>query len=353
MGYLYEAATTAPAFLRSAYYDAYPPARSKEPVIIPFGDDRQQHCVLWEPDEVKHDEPILYFHGGAYVFGEAESMEDAANAYNDQGYRFCSVGFRGAPSHKFPAMIRDGFKGSLAAIRWMEENGIPCNRIVIGGTSAGGHLATLVCYARWLQEAYRFPAERIVACVSVAGVADAADLLVRPFPTYGTWRTQVDLRTDGEDRAAMLQAVERYSPVHIVEEAAAATAAAAGDTDDADKPANANARDDVAADDWADIVAADIVANATAAKAIPNIPLFVVLGRKDTLSPFASQARFVEALRRVNGENSVEFLTLEGRHWQHMNTTVTMHKDAVEDSPILAPLFKWLDAQLLPSPART
>ena len=68
----------------------------------------------------------------------------------------------------------------------------------------------------------------------------------------------------------------------------------------------------------------------------------MVHGRKDTLSPYASQTRFVEALRHANGEGSVELLTLEGRRWQHMNTTVTLHKDAVEDSPVLTALFAWL-----------
>ena len=298
MGYLYEIATTAPAFLKPAHYDAHLPVRTGLPEAIPFGSDRQQHCVLWEPGEVLHETPVLYFHGGGYVFGEAESMEDAANVYNAQGYRFCSIGFREAPRHKFPAMVRDAFNGSLTALRWMEEHGIPCDRIIIGGTSAGGHLAALVCYARWLQEAYRFPAERISACVSVAGVADAADLLVKPFPTFAAWRTQVDLKTDGQDRDAMRRAVARYSPVDIVEGAEAG--------------------------------------------AVPNVPLFVVHGREDTLSPYASQVRFVEALRRANGEDSVEFMTLEGRRWQHMNTTVTMHKDAVEESPVLTALFEWL-----------
>ena len=55
MGYLYEIATTIPAFAKPAYYDAHPPKRSKEPVVIPFGPDPEQHCVLWEPDEVRHD----------------------------------------------------------------------------------------------------------------------------------------------------------------------------------------------------------------------------------------------------------------------------------------------------------
>ena len=48
---------------------------------------------------------------------QAESMEDAANVYNAQGYRFCSVGFREAPFHKFPAMVRDAFNGVKAAMR--------------------------------------------------------------------------------------------------------------------------------------------------------------------------------------------------------------------------------------------
>ena len=300
MGYLYEIATTVPAFGKPAYYDTCAPARSKEPSVIPFGPDDMQHCVLWEPDEVRHEAPILYFHGGGYVFGTAESMIDAANVYNAKGYRFCSVGFRGAPRHKFPCMVEDAFLGAKAALAWMEENNIPCERIIVGGTSAGGHLATLMCYAAWLQEAYRFPAERIIGCVSVAGVADAADLLLKPFPTYDTWRTQVDVPSSGRSRADMRAALAPYSPVALV-------------------PYEAGEG------------------------GVPDVPLFVVHGREDTLSPYASQLRFVELLRQANGHDSVELLTLEGRHWQHMNTTVTMHKSRVEESEVLGALFAWLE----------
>ena len=299
MGYLYEIATTIPAFAKPAYYDAHPPARSKGPSVIPFGPGRLQHCVLWEPDEARHEAPVLYFHGGGYVFGTAESMIDAANVYNAQGYRFCSIGFREAPWHKFPSMVEDAFLGAKAALAWMEANGIPCERIVVGGTSAGGHLAALLCYATWLQEAYRFPAERIAGCVSVAGVADASDLLLKPFPTYGIWRTQVDVPASGRTRAAMRAALAPYSPVELVSYEARCGG-------------------------------------------VPDTPLFVVHGREDTLSPYASQMRFVEQLREANGRESVELLTLEGRRWQHMSTTVTMHKARVEQSAVLRALFAWL-----------
>ena len=300
MGNLYEIATTIPAFAKAAHYDAHPPARSKEPATIPFGPDPQQHCVLWEPDEVTHEMPVLYFHGGAYVFGSPESMVDAANAYNAQGYRFCSVGFREAPRHRFPAMVVDGFTGAKAALSYMEAADIPCDRVVIGGTSAGGHLAALMCYGRWLQEEFDFPVERIAACVSIAGVADAADMLARPFPTHGAWRALVDVPCDGRGRGDRERAVACYSPVDLVEYEAESGG-------------------------------------------VPRVPLFAAHGREDTLSPYAGQERLVGLLREANGPESVKLVTLEGRRWQHMNTTVTMHKSAVENSPVLTELFAWLD----------
>ena len=61
MGYLYEIATTIPAFAKPAYYDAHPPKRTAEPATAAFGPDRQQHLVFWEPDEVLHDMPVLYY----------------------------------------------------------------------------------------------------------------------------------------------------------------------------------------------------------------------------------------------------------------------------------------------------
>ena len=77
---------------------------------------------------------------------------------------------------------------------------------------------------------------------------------------------------------------------------------------------------------------------------VPRVPLFVAHGRKDTLSPYAGQVRLVELLRAANGHDSVKFITLEGQRWQHMNTTVTMHKSAASENPVLVELFEWLGA---------
>ena len=269
-------------------WDGMPPHQSADTELAP-----ELHIRAVEGAELG----IVICPGGAYM--ELAEHEGAAYAawLNSVGVSAAVLDYRVAPC-RAPAQMADVQRAIRLARHVLAQHGV--RKLGVMGSSAGGHLAALLCYATWLQEAFRFPAERIAACISIAGVADAADLLVKPFPTYAAWRTQVDLRTDGRSRADMLKAVARYSPVHLVEEEAA---------------------------------------NGT----LPHVPLFVVHGRDDTLSPYGSQVRLVEALRKANGAESAELLTLEGRRWQHMNTTVTMHKDAVEESAALSALFAWLE----------
>lgn len=86
---------------------------------------------------------MLYFHGGGYCIGSAETHRDlvsrmcrAANA------RALSVDYRLAPENAHPAAVEDG----VASYRWLRKQGIPARSIVVAGDSAGGGLtlATLL-----------------------------------------------------------------------------------------------------------------------------------------------------------------------------------------------------------------
>lgn len=298
MGYLYELAVT-PYVMAKKHFGGGSCAGARGPEHrVPYGPHRQQRFSCWEPRRASRDAVVLYFHGGGFVFGESQSMADAADVYNAAGYRYVSIGFREAPGGKFPAQVDDAFEGAKAAVAWLEGRGVDCSRIVVGGTSAGGMLAYLLCYSRGLQERHGFGdiAGRIVGCVSIAGVSDACDLLVKPFPCYAAWRTVVRVPCAGRRRGDMRRAVAPYSPERVVE----------------------------------------------GPGPVPCVPAFVMHGCADTLAPFSSQERFVAALREAIGAGNVRFRVLHGRKWQHMFLTVTLHRRDPGRFAPLADLFDWL-----------
>ncbi len=86
---------------------------------------------------------LLHFHGGAFVAGVPEQgFAYGTELIRGAGARFLSARYRVAPEHPHPAALED----ALAAYRAVLDQGIPPERIVLVGESAGGNLvlATLV-----------------------------------------------------------------------------------------------------------------------------------------------------------------------------------------------------------------
>ncbi|WP_428487058.1 alpha/beta hydrolase [Rhodopila sp.] len=80
---------------------------------------------------------ILYLHGGGYLLGSLDSHRHlAAEAGRAAGARTLALDYRLAPEHPFPAPVED----TVAAYRFLLDNGIRPNRIALAGDSAGGGL---------------------------------------------------------------------------------------------------------------------------------------------------------------------------------------------------------------------
>lgn len=89
---------------------------------------------------------FIYFHGGGWVIGDLDSHDALCRELCEQsGVAVASVHYRLAPEHRFPAAVDD----AIAATRWIAANAASLNfdadRLAVGGDSAGGNLAAVVC----------------------------------------------------------------------------------------------------------------------------------------------------------------------------------------------------------------
>jgi acetyl esterase/lipase len=89
---------------------------------------------------------LVFFHGGGCVFGDIETHDGLCRVLTQEsGCVVFSVGYRRAPEHRFPAALEDCY----AATQWVADHAgalaIDVHRIAVGGDSAGGGLAVVVC----------------------------------------------------------------------------------------------------------------------------------------------------------------------------------------------------------------
>jgi acetyl esterase/lipase len=89
---------------------------------------------------------LVYFHGGGGVFGSIETHDGLCRMLaNASGCRVISVGYRLAPEHPFPAAAEDSYAAVNGVFARASTLALDPDRIAVGGDSAGGGLAAMVC----------------------------------------------------------------------------------------------------------------------------------------------------------------------------------------------------------------
>jgi len=115
----------------------------------------------------------LHLHGGGWTFNAPDQYDDANQALaRAAGCRVVSPAYRLAPEHRWPAPAED----CLAAAVWALETGP--GPLVIGGESAGAHLAVVTLLAL----AARGQGDRIAGAVLSYGMYD-----LRGTPSMRNW----------------------------------------------------------------------------------------------------------------------------------------------------------------------
>lgn len=96
------------------------------------------HSEWIEPLNADPQRVILYLHGGGYCICSIDTHRGLASRLAQASQaRLLIIDYRLAPENPFPAALED----AQAAYEWLLREGLPSNRIVIAGDSAGGGLS--------------------------------------------------------------------------------------------------------------------------------------------------------------------------------------------------------------------
>jgi acetyl esterase len=108
--------------------------------------DRRLAVRAYRPQRQEVLPALVFFHGGGWTIGDLDT-HDVLCRELALGARCAvfSVDYRLAPEHPFPAAVEDCYFATEYLFRHAGELGIDASRIAVGGDSAGGNLAAVVC----------------------------------------------------------------------------------------------------------------------------------------------------------------------------------------------------------------
>jgi acetyl esterase/lipase len=176
-------------------------------------------------DKSKPSPTLVLFHGGGWVDGAKERNVMYLLPYLSMGWTVVNVEYRIAKNSLAPAAVED----CRCALRWLtykaKDYNIDTSKIVLTGTSAGGHLSLISAMlpvgnpfdrqcltdnsTRW--NSGTEPVIKVAAVVNLFGIADVADIVEGPNAKHYAMEW-LGSRPDRLDLARQLSPVNSVRP---------------------------------------------------------------------------------------------------------------------------------------------
>ena len=192
-------------------------------------DDVDLKMDLYIPDQRTHPTPVaIYVHGGGWKIGDkslGQGTPDIPELLR-RGYLVAAVNYRLAPQYPFPAQIED-VKCAIRALRaHAAMYDLDPNHIGVWGSSAGGHLVSLIgvadASAGWDVGEYLDQSSQVQAVVDLFGPTDlttALNTIKGQYPIReeaGTKLMERLLRSTFETMDTSSPVLKRASPIAYV-----------------------------------------------------------------------------------------------------------------------------------------
>lgn len=173
---------------------------------------RIERCRLdiYYPENTDNFATLVWFHGGALEGGSKSLL----NEFRKQGFAVVDVNYRLSPKVCCPAYIEDAAMSVAWVMHHISEYGGDPDKVYVGGHSAGGYLALMVCLAPEYMAAYG---------------ADADDI-VKAYPVSGQTVTHYTIRAE-RGLSREIPIVDEFAPVNNVRREGAPVMLVTGDDD--------------------------------------------------------------------------------------------------------------------------
>lgn len=118
--------------------------RTANIAYVPDGHPRQSLDV-YQPARSDSARPVIVMiHGGGFIMGSKNTLNDAARWFAERGYAVVVPGYRLAPEFTYPAQINDVFCALAWTYRHADEYGFRTDELILLGESAGASAAALL-----------------------------------------------------------------------------------------------------------------------------------------------------------------------------------------------------------------
>ncbi len=135
---------------------------------IPYGREAEQLLDIYLPESEEFS-VFVYFHGGGFINEERTRDPDMFAEYlTDRNVAVVSADYRKYPTAEYPDFIRD----AAAAVAWTKNNIESygkCDKIYVGGCSAGAYLSMMLCFDKKYLAPYNIDPSELGGFVHAAG----------------------------------------------------------------------------------------------------------------------------------------------------------------------------------------
>jgi arylformamidase len=127
----------------------------------------------------KHQPAMIFIHGGFWRSGDKRDFAFLAEPFHDNGVATVLLNYSLAPATSLAAIIKEVRTSVINIMAQAPELGLDPDRVIIGGHSAGGHLAAMVESTDWTE--FGIAHSPVYASFGISGLYDPRPLLRTSF----------------------------------------------------------------------------------------------------------------------------------------------------------------------------